>query len=53
MRLFVSPCGTRTTWLHPLDLKTDHYPQYANWIDATDLNDDEFEALVVGLQTTK
>lgn len=52
-RLFVSPCGNGAVWIHPLDLKTNHYPQYDNWIDVTDLSDEEFEALVRRLQATE
>jgi hypothetical protein len=51
-RLIVSPDGHIAVWLHPLDLETGHYPQYDNWIDATTLSDEEFEALVHRLQTT-
>lgn len=46
-RLYVSPCGNTAVWVHALDPRGD---TYADWIDATDLDDDEFEALVSGLQ---
>ncbi|MBA1366242.1 hypothetical protein [Burkholderia gladioli] len=49
-RLYVSPNGMTATWLHALDLTTGHYPQYADWIDATDLDDAAFDELVIGLQ---
>ena len=49
-RLFVSPCGNSAVWIHPLDLKTGHYPQYADWTDCTDMADEAFERFVVGLQ---
>lgn len=49
-KLLVSPCGNTAAWVHPLDLSTGHYPQYGSWIDATALNDAEFEALIVNLQ---
>lgn len=49
-RLLVSPDGMTAVWMHPLDLTTGFYPQYDSWIDATDLDDDEFEALVTRLQ---
>lgn len=45
-RLYVSPCGNTAIWKHVLD----DLPQYADWIDATELSDDEFEALVTRLQ---
>lgn len=50
MRLFVSPDGQSATWLHALDLTTGMFPQYDGWIDATDLDDAEFEALIRQLQ---
>ena len=49
-RFLVSPDGMTGYWLHRLDLSTGEYPQYADWIDATDLNDEDFEALIVKLQ---
>ncbi|WP_186250776.1 hypothetical protein [Burkholderia gladioli] len=49
-RLYVSPNGMTATWLHGLDLTTGEYPQYADWIDATDLNDADFAQLVLRLQ---
>jgi hypothetical protein len=49
----VSPDGHTGAWLHPLDLRTGHYPQYDNWIDATDLTTEEFDALIMRLQDTR
>jgi len=49
-RLYVRPCGNTAIWMHALDLTTGMYPQYADWIDATDLDDDAFEMLVTQLQ---
>jgi hypothetical protein len=49
-RLYVSPCGKSAVWIHPLDLQTGFYPQYADWTDCTDMDDAEFERFVVGLQ---
>lgn len=48
-KLLVSPFGTTAAWVHPLDLLTGHYPQYDSWIDASDMDDDEFEALICDL----
>jgi hypothetical protein len=49
-RLYVSPCGKSAVWIHPLDLQTGHFEKYEGWIDATDMDDAEFERFVVGLQ---
>lgn len=49
-RFFVSPDGMDGQWLHPLDLSTGNYPQYAGWTDCTDMEDEQFEAFVIGLQ---
>lgn len=51
LRLFVSPCGNKGAWIHPLDLTTGNYPQYADWTDCTDMDDEEFEAIVISRQT--
>lgn len=48
--LLLSPDGMAATWIHPLDLSTGMYPRYDDWIDVTDLSDDEFDALVMRLQ---
>lgn len=47
-KYLVSPDGTTGVWVHPLDLTTT--TKYADWIDATHLDDDAFEALVRRLQ---
>ncbi|WP_158601902.1 hypothetical protein [Pararobbsia silviterrae] len=46
----VSPDGMASAWVHPLDRSTGNYPQYDAWVDATGLNDADFEALVTRLQ---
>lgn len=50
-RFFVSPDGLNGLWLHPLDLSTGMYPRYADWTDATDMGDAEFESFVLSRQT--
>jgi len=50
-RFMVKPDGMTGAWLHSLDLSGGHCPQYADWIDCTDMDDDEFEALVTKLQS--
>lgn len=47
-QLLVSPDGRSAIWAHPLDLA--QFPQYSDWIDATHLDDDAFEKLVIQLQ---
>ncbi len=49
-KFLVRPDGQSAVWLHPLDQSTGHYPQYDDWIDATELDDEEFEALILRLQ---
>lgn len=50
MRLLVNPNGQSAAWVHPLDLKTGHFPQYAEWTDCTEMDDEELEALVIARQ---
>lgn len=49
-RFFVSPDGMDGKWLHPRDLSTGMYPQYASWVDCTDMDDHEFEKFVASRQ---
>lgn len=49
-RLLVSPNGQGAVWMHQGDLTTGFYPQYADWTDCTDMDDETFERFVVGLQ---
>lgn len=49
-KLLVSLDGQTAVWIHPLDLKTGIYCKYDSCLDASNLNDQEFEALVTRLQ---
>lgn len=49
-RFYVSEDRKQARWLHELDLSTGHYPQYKDWIDATEMTDQEFESFMMGIR---
>lgn len=49
MRFFVSPDRKGAVWRHELDPREG--TEYVDWIDCTDMNDDEFGAFMRVSQT--